>query len=50
MLFPYLICFAIAKSREDIDVEWIKKQEHIDYQYNNEFSIRRLFDDIKNTV
>ena len=35
---------------EDIDVEWIKKQEHIDYQYNNEFSIRRLFDDIKNTV
>lgn len=35
---------------DDIDINWVKKQEKFDYQYNNEFSIRKFFEKIKDTI
>ena len=36
------------KTPEDIDIEWVKKKEEIDYHYKGEFSISHLFTQIMN--
>lgn len=40
----------IYEKVEDIDIEWIKKEEMVDYKYNDEFSPVKLIEDIKKRV
>ena len=34
----------------DVDVDWIKKKEQIDYRYNDEFSPKMLFEQIRGDI